>query len=285
MGPGMLITVGSIIVLILAMFITSFVSYYQRRQAEQQVAIGQMQAEYRRKLMEATFSGQEEERRRLAGDMHDDIGTMLSVTKISLNHLERRLTDDAGVSMGQMSMLVQKTRSMIDETMGNVRRISRNLVPTTLDRFGLVAAFEELIERTSDGNLQLSLECPDTLEKLTTSLELMLYRIAQELVNNAIKHARAQTVLIRIICADDQVRLSVIDDGQGFDLDRVMADRERGLGLRNIESRLSVLHGQIAFDVSPGRGSRIHVQVPLHYQSTLPEPVWPHPGLSRREST
>lgn len=279
----MLIAVGSVIVLILAMFITSFVSYYQRRQAEQQLAIGIMQAEYRRKLMEATFSGQEEERRRLAGDMHDDIGTMLSVTKISLNLLERRLTDDAGISSAQMSMLVQKTRSMIDETMANVRRISRNLVPTTLDRFGLIAAFEELIERTSNNELQLALDCPDTLEELPPTVEVMLYRIAQELVNNALKHARAQQILIQIVCADGLVQLSVIDDGQGFDLDRIMRDREHGLGLLNIESRLSVLHGQITFDVSPGRGSRIHVQVPLRYQSTVPELAWPHPGLSRRE--
>ncbi|MBC8156101.1 MAG: sensor histidine kinase [Bacteroidetes bacterium] len=284
MESGMLIAVGSVIVLILAMFITSFVSYYQRRQAEQQLAIGIMQAEYRRRLMEATFSGQEEERRRLAGDMHDDIGTMLSVTKISLNLLERRLTDDAGLSSAQMSMLVQKTRSMIDETMVNVRRISRNLVPTTLDRFGLIAAFEELIERTSNNELQLTLDCPDTLEELTPTVEVMLYRIAQELVNNALKHARARQILIQIVCADGLVQLSVIDDGQGFDLDRIMHDREHGLGLLNIESRLSVLHGQITFDVSPGRGSRIHVQVPLHHQSTVPEPAWPHPGLSRRES-
>lgn len=283
MEAGTLITVGSVIVLMLAMFITSFVSYYQRRQAEQQLAIGQMEAEYRRKLMEATFSGQEEERRRLAGDMHDDIGTMLSVTKISLNHLERRFTDDVGISPAQMSMLVQKTRSMIDETMVNVRRISRNLVPTTLDRFGLLAAFEELSERTNDGDLQLTLECPEMLEKLTPALELMLYRIAQELVNNAIKHARAHEILIRIVCEEEKVRLSVVDDGQGFDLDQVMHDRNRGLGLRNIESRLSVLHGQVTFDVAPGRGSRIHVQVPLHYHLSIPEPVWPHPGLSRRE--
>lgn len=281
--PGMLIVIGSILVLVLAMFITSFVSYYQRRQAEQQLAINVMKAEYRRNLMEATFSGQEEERRRLAGDMHDDIGTMLSVTKISLNHLERRLTDDAGVSPAQMSMLVQKTRAMIDETMVNVRRISRNLVPATLDRFGLIAAFEELIDRTSDGELELTLDCPETLEKLTPTIELMLYRIAQELVNNAIKHARASKILIRVMCTDDQVQLAVVDNGQGFDLDRVMHDRERGLGLRNIESRLSVLHGQITFDVAPGRGSRIYVQVPLHYYSTVPEPAWPHPGLSRRE--
>ena len=111
----------------------------------------------------------------------------------------------------------------------------------------------------------------------------MLYRIAQELINNAIKHARAHHILIQIICTDDQVRLSAIDDGQGFDLDRVMQDRAGGLGLRNIESRLSVLHGQITFDVAPGRGSRIHIQVPLFTPSPLPEPTWPHPGLSLRE--
>jgi len=92
---------------------------------------------------------------RLAEDLHDGIGTMLSVTKMSLNQLERQLN---GNTTMRLSLQVQKTRSMIDETMTNVRRISRDLVPTTLERFGLLPALEELADRATDTELEVHLE-------------------------------------------------------------------------------------------------------------------------------
>lgn len=250
----------------MAIVIVVFVAYYQQKQVKQQLALKELQEKYRRELMAATFQGQEQERRRLARDLHDEIGTMLSVTKMSLNQLDRKLADDI-----QASLLLQRTRSLLDETMSNVRRISRNLVPTTLDRFGLVAALEELIEKTTDGDIHIQLECPDTLEQLAAPMQVMLYRIGQELVNNAIKHAHATHITIQLDCRNEEVRMSVIDNGHGFDYDEVLKDKGRGLGLRNIESRLSVVEGHVTFDVAPGRGSRIHIQVRLPNHE--PEPV------------
>ncbi|GAB3987267.1 hypothetical protein GCM10028807_06850 [Spirosoma daeguense] len=243
----------------MAVFIIIFVAYYQQKQTRQQLAFTELQAKHRRDLMDATFRGQEEERKRLAEDLHDGIGTMLSVTKMSLNHLERQV--DGGMQMG---FEFQKTRSMIDETMTNVRRISRNLVPTTLERFGLVPALEELADRATDTDTEVQLDCPEFVAQLSPALDLMLYRIAQELLNNAIRHARARRIVIQLFCVDNEIRLSVIDDGVGFDYDAIIENRHGGLGLRNIESRLSVVDGHATFDVVPGRGSRIHVQVKQH---------------------
>ncbi|GAB3575943.1 hypothetical protein GCM10027578_40860 [Spirosoma luteolum] len=258
MESGSVIAVGTAVLLMMAVFIIIFVAYYQQKQARQQLALKELQEQHRRELMAATFKGQEAERKRLAEDLHDGIGTMLSVTKMSLNQLDRYLNDDIN-----RTMLVQKTRAMLDETMSNVRRISRDLVPTTLQRFGLIAALEELADRATEGELTVQLDCPETIEKLPPALELMFYRIAQELMNNAIKHARAHTITIQLYCVDHQVRLSVIDDGVGFDFDAIMENKQGGLGLRNIESRLSVVAGHVTFDVAPGRGSQIHAQVGL----------------------
>lgn len=253
------IAVGTAVLLVMAAFIIIFVAYYQQKQAKQQLALKELQEQHRRELMVATFRGQEEERRRLAEDLHDGIGTMLSVTKMSLNQLERQLNGDSV----RVSPQLQKTRSMIDETMTNVRRISRDLVPTTLDRFGLLAALEELADRATDNELYVQLDSSETIAQLSPALELMLYRIAQELVNNAIRHARSHHITIQLSCVGDEVRLSVLDDGVGFDFDAVMESKQGGLGLRNIESRLSVVDGHVTFDVAPGRGSQIHVQVRL----------------------
>ncbi len=259
MNSGFVIAVGTAVLLMMAVFIIIFVAYYQQKQAKQQLAFRELQEKHRRALMAATFRGQEEERRRLAEDLHDGIGTMLSVTKMSLNQLERQLGGEVRVGFE-----FQKTRSMIDETMTNVRRISRDLVPTTLERFGLIPALEELADRATDGELEVQLNCPETIHQLTSALDLMLYRIAQELVNNAIRHARARHITIYLHCFENEVRMSVLDDGVGFDFDEVMENRQGGLGLRNIESRLSVVNGHVTFDVAPGRGSQIHVQVRLH---------------------
>lgn len=245
--------------LMMTMFIILFVAFYQNRQVRHQLALNELREAYRKELMEATFNGQEVERRRLARDLHDEIGTMLSVTKLSLNQLERKLSDTA-----ENSLQVQKTRSLLDETMSNVRRISRNLVPTTLERFGLLAAIEELTEKATGPDVAVLLESPNTLERIAPAQELMFYRIAQELINNAIKHAGATQVEVQFVYLDDSVRMSVLDNGRGFDYDEAVKDRRSGLGLRNIESRLSVVDGHVTFDVAPGRGSRIHVQTRLH---------------------
>lgn len=259
------IAVGTVVLLMMAVFIIIFVAYYQQKQAKQQLALKELQEQHRRELMTATFRGQEEERRRLAEDLHDGIGTMLSVTKMSLNQLERQHTGDNV----RMSLQFQKTRSMIDETMTNVRRISRDLVPTTLERFGLLPALEELADRATDGELDVQLACPETLTQLPPYLDLMLYRIAQELVNNAIRHARAQHVTIQLQCHEHIMRMSVLDDGIGFDFDAVTENKQGGLGLRNIESRLSVVDGHATFDVAPGRGSQIHIQIRIPDQQSI----------------
>ena len=261
---GFAIAVGTAVLLVMAVFIIIFVAYYQQKQAKQQLALKELQAHHRRELMAATFRGQEEERRRLAEDMHDGIGTMLSITKMCLNQLEQKLGGEVKVGFE-----FQKTRSMIDETMTNVRRISRNLVPTTLERFGLLAALEELVDRANEGELEIELNYPETPTPFPPALELMLYRITQELVNNAIRHARAHHITIQLVCIDHEVRLSVIDDGVGFDFDAIMENRQAGLGLRTIESRLSVVNGHVTFDVAPGRGSQIHVQVKLHEEQPV----------------
>ena len=266
MDSGFVIAVGTAVLLMMAVFIIIFVAYYQQKQAKQQLALKELQQQHRRELMAATFRGQEEERKRLAEDLHDGIGTMLSVTKMSLNQLERQMNGEMTM---RTSVQVQKTRSMIDETMTNVRRISRDLVPTTLERFGLLPALEELADRATDGELQVHLDCPEAIADLPPALTLMLYRIAQELVNNAIRHARAQHIVIQLYCLDHEVRMSVVDDGVGFDFDVVMENKQGGLGLRNIESRLSVMDGHATFDVAPGRGSQIHVQVRLTEESPV----------------
>nr|WP_293836920.1 sensor histidine kinase [uncultured Arsenicibacter sp.] len=265
MSAGLVIAIGTAVLLMMAIFIIIFVAYYQHKQAQQRLALKEMQERHRQELMAATFHGQEAERRRLAQDLHDDIGTMLSVAKLTLNQLERQLTPET-----PPSHQARKTRQLLDDTLKNVRRISRDLVPTTLERFGLLASLEELVGNASNDLVDVRLERPETLPPLTPAIEIMIYRIVQELVSNAIKHAGANSIVIQLFPAQKEIRLNVFDDGRGFDLDEVLQNKQRGLGIRNIESRLSVVDGHVTFDVAPGRGSHIYVQVPLENAKLVP---------------
>ncbi|KAB7729250.1 sensor histidine kinase [Rudanella paleaurantiibacter] len=250
--------IATIAMLIMAIFIVIFVAYYQHRQSHHQLTVKEMLERHRQELMAAMFRGQEAERRRLAQDLHDDIGTMLSVAKMTLNQLERSL-DRYSPERAQ----AYKTRQLLDDTLKNVRRISRDLVPTTLERFGLLAALEELVGNATNDQVRVQLEGHDSFEFVAPSLEVMLYRIVQELVTNAVRHSGASQIVIQFFRHEDELRVAVLDNGRGFDIDEVQQNRQRGLGLRSIESRLSVVEGHVTFDVAPGRGSRVIVQVPL----------------------
>lgn len=252
------ILIATIAMLLMAIFIIVFVAYYQRKQAQYQMTVKELQERHRQELMAAMFRGQEAERRRLAQDLHDDIGTMLSVAKMTLNQLERHL-DRFSPERAQ----AHKTRQLLDDTLKNVRRISRDLVPTTLERFGLLAALEELVGNANNDLISVQLEWPEKFDVTTPALDVMLYRIVQELTNNAIRHSGATHITIRFFVHENELRMAVIDNGRGFDIDEVVQSKQRGLGLRNIESRLSVVNGHVTFDVAPGRGSRIIVQIPL----------------------
>lgn len=252
------ILIATIAMLLMAIFIIIFVAYYQQKQAQHQITVKELQERHRQELMAAMFRGQEAERRRLAQDLHDDIGTMLSVAKMTLNQLERNLD-----RYSSERIQAHKTRQLLDDTLKNVRRISRDLVPTTLERFGLLAALEELINNASNDLITVQLEGHDSFSVVAQPMEVMLFRIVQELVTNAIRHAGASEIVVQFFRHDNELRVAVLDNGRGFDIDEVLQSRQRGLGLRNIESRLSVVDGHVTFDVAPGRGSRVIVQIPL----------------------
>ncbi len=250
--------VATIAMLVMAVFIIVFVAYYQHRQAQHQLTIKTMQERHRQDLTKAAFRGQEDERKLLAQFLHDDVGTMLSVVKMNLTQLENQFgTDDPS---GQR---VRQARSLLDDTILNVRRVNRNLVPTTLQRFGLTAALDELVNSHTTPEVSITFDRPDDFEPLPATLDVMLYRVAEELLENAVYHAGASHITLELIRRNNEVRLAVVDDGRGFDVDLILQDSDRGLGLRTVESRLTAVNGHITFDVAPGQGSKVYVQIPL----------------------
>jgi len=275
--------------LMMAGFAIIFVIYYQKKQLEQEKKLRDIESSYQKMLLETALHSEESERRRIAQDLHDDIGTMLSLTKLSLNQLTKILYKDSprlvsspsdadSLSTPRAELTLNKAQSLVEETIIHVRRITRDLVPTTLDQFGLVAAIEEFIQRIGESHapsVQFYYD-GEEIPRQSPRVELALYRITQELVNNAIKHANCDEIVIDLHLAQGKIELRVTDNGKGFDPAALQATNKAGLGLRNIESRLSVINGLVSYRKPGTRGSRARIQIPIEPQEKpKPEPLHP----------
>ena len=247
------IIAGTAIMVAMGLFVTLFAVYYQRKQMEQKVKMQEMEAEFQRRLLDVSMAATEAERRRIAQDLHDDIGALLSVTKLTFNALNGHLT-----STVQTTQLTQQVRATLDETMVQVRRISRELVPTTLERFGLAAALQEFASKSNQANglLVTFAYQGDENQRLPPKPELMLYRVAQELINNALKHSKGTNIHVQLSLPPGDFSLLVEDDGQGFDPVEVRKRPYPGLGLDSIQGRLSIIDHQIKYYNQPQQGCR-----------------------------
>lgn len=242
---GMLILAGSIIL---------FVAFYQKKMLQEQFKRQQLELDYQQRMMEAALESQENERRRLAGELHDSIGAMLSTIRVGITTLARQIPDPQSL---------EQPKQMLDDTISSVRQMSRDLMPSTLEKFGFGQAVKELCERFQATSL-IPIQYIENGELITfeKSRELMLFRVVQELLNNALKHSQATQIWVTVN-ADQELTIMVEDNGIGFDAETLRNSTEagRGLGLFNIENRARLLNAKIEYE-KRSQGSNIILVVP-----------------------
>ncbi len=249
---------GFIIVAVLSglLAISIFISlrsrlrYHQRLQAQR---IRELEQAQKIVALDAMVQGQEEERRRVAKDLHDGLGGLLS----SIKHHFRAVSEQ-NAALGALPVY-QKTNVMLDEAHEEVRRIAHDMMPDALAKLGLIAAIEDLAE-SYQLSMQVSVQhfnCEKYFDKV---LEVNLFRIVQELLQNIAKHARATQVFIQLSQFDHTLTLTVEDNGVGFDYTQAS---ESGLGLKNIASRVAWLGGSMNIETAPGKGVLTIIQTPL----------------------
>lgn len=253
---------GSIVLLLL--FVASGIYFIQRNRIakkNEQIAREEMSGilkEQEIKTYNAMIEGQEEERKRIATDLHDRLGSMLSTVKLLFSALDEKIDKNQTENQTQYS----KATGLLDEAVLEVRRISHNLSTGMVSTFGLVAALEELCESIDNSKLiKCKLLCFGMNERLDQQTEIGLFRIVQELVNNALKHAKAKQLTIQLNRTEDSLNLTVEDDGIGFDMEQKKAGE--GMGLKNLEARAAKLKGVYQVDSKPGRGTISIVEIPL----------------------
>jgi two-component system, NarL family, sensor histidine kinase UhpB len=203
------------------------------------------------------LNAEEEERKRIARELHDDTAQSLAALLIRLRLL--RAADDRQVREATLDEL----REEIGEALERIRRFARGLRPPALDELGLVPALESHVRSLSESvGTTIRVEAEPLEAGLSPEAELALYRIAQEAISNAVRHADAQRVLVRISQERGALLLSVADDGRGFDVERVMASEERGLGLFGMRERAAYIGAQVVIRSERGVGTEVRVTVP-----------------------
>lgn len=241
-----LMTAGISITFMLAVAIVLFVVFYQKKLFANQLKLQQLENEQRKNMLIASVQAQENERRRIAGDLHDEVGAILSSSKLYLSHLNQKNPGS--------SVVIDKIEQLIDKATQNLRDISHNITPQNLEQFGLVSALEEVCLRINQAkSLQVNLSYNHN-KRLSIEQELGIYRIAQELLNNTIKHAKASEVMITLEFSISQFKFLYQDNGQGMQLSKDSLQNQSGLGLRNLSSRAELIKAQIDFQSKPQKG-------------------------------
>ncbi|HEY0678462.1 MAG TPA: ATP-binding protein [Chitinophagaceae bacterium] len=236
---------GTIGMLALAIGLIVFIIFHQRKVIRYQLQLQKLEQDQQKMLLNASIRLQEEERQRIAADLHDDAGPLLATARLYLN--ENLVNQDKTTQL----QAIYNAKQIIDDTIQLIRNISHSLMPPTLKNFGLESAVNDLFQKISGaGTMNASCRFHDYRERMAPEKELIVFRVIQELVNNILKHSNASFIHLTQNMNDGKCFIRLHHDGRGL----TQADFEKlnkstvGLGLKNIQSRLKVLQGKIQFE-------------------------------------
>ena len=220
------------------------------------------QSNIRGELLKHLTTAQEDERKRVARELHDDLGQTLGALALQAEMMERFIPPDSDDAIEQL----KQTQALITETTERMYDLILALRPSALDDLGLVAALRTHAERSLDGSgITFELNTNRLVKRLPQELETVMYRIFQEALSNVRRHSKAKQVHINISIHDGMLESEVKDDGQGFDPQTIVMDgnHPRGLGLLGIKERVSQIGGQLEINSKPGAGTQILIRIPL----------------------
>ncbi|MBK7128306.1 MAG: hypothetical protein IPM74_12240 [Crocinitomicaceae bacterium] len=244
-----IIIFGSFAMALMALGIFLFSVAYQKKFIQQQLNAAQKENEYQQNLINAMVDVREEEQKRIAAELHDDIGSVLT-------HIRMQLAQPP-LSSEQTDQL----KDLVHNLVARVRQISRDLMPPVLNELGLANALNDLCKKTRSLT-KLNIQCETDTEMhtpLSKDVELAIYRICQELLNNIIKHAEAENIFVKLVSIQDQISLIIEDDGKGFVPDAELDFKSESLGMKNLAVRTGLIGANLEFSQRYPKGTRVEM--------------------------
>jgi signal transduction histidine kinase len=227
---------------------------FKKKDELKAIEINQLKYEQEAKVINAMLEGQENERNRIAIDLHDGLAGRLSASRM---HMEKLLKNKDLKNKTALTDIANN----LDNSLSELRNIARNLMPETLFKYGLKNAVEDYCASISQGrtDIKFVLLFYDSETTLSKNRFLTIYRIIQELINNAVKHAQATEVLVQYMVDKQKINITVEDNGIGFTNE--LSKDKGGMGLTNLKTRIAYLNGEIEFDSIPNEGTTVHIVI------------------------
>lgn len=248
-----IIIIGVLLLLLMGVALLLFFFFSRKKILAKELEKNVLKVNHQKKIIQSIIITQEKERKRIAQDLHDDISSRLNVISLNTNLLK-----DKKLSPEEYNTVHNGILEATEKTLESARTIAHNLLPPILEEFGLKDALEELIDSFNHSKkvtIEYQIKYPKN--HLSSQGELHLFRIIQELINNSIKHGKAKNVSIDVFLKEDKLILNYSDDGIGFDSNKI--GNKKGLGIKNIESRISILNGKYNISSEIGKGFKILV--------------------------
>ncbi len=244
-GGGIALVLGTLLTL----------SAYKRNKLQQEAKLQKELMQHQELTTKAVLEAEEIERKRIAADLHDSVGQMMSAAKLNLN----LAASDMDYASEVQKCAMEKAIALIDDSCKEVRTVSHNLMPNALLKSGLGKAINAFINKIDSHIIKITLYTEGLEERIDEKVEMVLYRVIQECVNNVIKHSDANRLDISLVKDADGISITLEDNGKGFDANNI--DNYSGIGLKNIRSRIEYLKGTVEWDSAPGKGTVVTILV------------------------
>lgn len=252
---------GTFGMLLLAVGLIVFIIFHQRKVIYFQLRMKKMQEEQQQMMLQASIQSQEEERQRIAADLHDDAGPLLATVRLYLN--ENLIHQDQGTQLQS----IYNAKQIIDDTIQLIRNMSHSLIPPTLKNFGLESAVNDMFQKINgSGSISASARFHEYKRRLKLEYELSIFRVLQELVNNTIKHSHSSFIHLTQNKTDQHIYIRMHHDGEGLTQTEYekLRDTPMGMGLKNIHSRIKILNSKILFEKDASNTYyKVTIEIPM----------------------
>ena len=249
-----LVFVTTIIVLILAISLVVFFSYFQKKKTNYLIQQRETQKRFEEEINKSKMEIQEQALQNISWEIHDNVGQLLSVAKMQLNMIQYSLPEENQES-------IQETSDIVGKSLNELRGLAKSLNPETIKNKGLIESIIQEIERYNRLNfIKASIEVSEDDYNLTNEKEIILFRILQEFCNNTLKYSKAKNLVIKFDFQNDVLNITAKDDGIGFDISD--ASKHTGIGLLNMKSRGQLIGAKIELESSNNEGTKLYISCP-----------------------